>query len=82
MVKLSEGGVLRRPILTRIEDVILFHAFDFSHGTQNGVEGADAQRIVVGNRQPVVSRGIRFQNHMAALLIDAAVTVMFAEQLD
>jgi hypothetical protein len=41
-----------------------------------------AQGVMVGNRQPVVARGIRFQNHMAALLIDPVVTVMFAEQLD
>jgi hypothetical protein len=38
--------------------------------------------MVVGNRQPVVTRGIRFQNYVAALLIDPAVAVMFAEQLD
>lgn len=67
---------------TWVENVILVHALDLGHGAQDGVERADAQRVMVGNRQPVVARGIRFQNHMAALLIDPVVTVMFAEQLD
>ena len=71
-----------RELLTRIEDVFLLYAFDVGHGTKNGVECANAQRIVVGNRQPVVTRGIRFQNHMAAFLVDPAVALMFAEQLD
>jgi len=66
----------------RIEDIFLFQAFDFGHGPQNGAEGANAQRIVVGNRQPVVTRGIRFQNYVAALLIDPTVAAMFAEQFD
>ena len=65
---------------TWVENVILVHALDLGHGAQDGVERADAQRVMVGNRQPVVARGI--QNHMAALLIDPVVTVMFAEQLD
>ena len=58
------------------------HAFDVGHGTKDGVECANAQRIVVGNSQSVVTRQISFQNHVAAFLIDAAVTVMFAEELD
>ena len=66
----------------RIEDVFPFQAFNFGHSPQGGVESTDAQRVVVGNRQPVMTRGIRFQNHMAAFLIDPAVAVMFAEQLD
>lgn len=65
-----------------IENVFLFHAFDYCHSAQNGVERAEAQWVVVGNRQPVVTRGIRFQNHMTALLINPAVAVLFAEQLD
>ena len=58
------------------------YAFDVSHGTKDGVECANTQRVVVRNRQPVMTRGIRFQNHVAAFLIDPAVAVMFAEQLD
>ena len=43
---------------------------------------ADAQRIVIRNRQPMRARGIRLKNHMAALLIHAMITIMFAEQFD
>ena len=66
----------------RIKNVFLFHTFDFCHGAQNGVERAEAQWAVVGNRQPVVTRGIRLQNFVAALLVNPAVAVMFAKQLD
>ncbi len=66
----------------RIEDVFFFHAFDLGCGAQNSIERADAKRIVVGNGQPMRTRGICFQNHVAAFLIDPAIAVMLAEQLD
>src|SRR5712675_812213 len=66
----------------RIQDVFLLQALNRGHGPQDGIERADSQWIVIRNRQPVMARGIRLENYMAALLIDAAIAVMFAEQLD
>jgi hypothetical protein len=52
------------------------YAFEVGHGTKDGVECANVKRVVVRNRQPVMTRGIRFQNHVAAFLIDPALTVI------
>jgi len=55
------------------------HPLDLRDRPQNGVECADAERIMVGNRQPMMPRTVSFKNHVAALLIDPAIAVMFAE---
>ena len=50
--------------LTRVKNVAFLHTFDLRYGAQDGVERADAQRVVVWNGQTVVTWGIRFQNHI------------------
>ena len=63
----KEGG------LQRGEDVFAGDALGGGDLAQDGVEGADAQRLVVGNRQPVMARRLGLQNDMAADLVDLLV---------
>lgn len=66
----------------RIQNIFLRQTLDLGHGAQDGVKRADAQRIVVGDSQPMVARGIGLQDDMAAFLIDPPIAVMLAEELD
>src|SRR5579859_5456654 len=65
-----------------IENVFLPHAFDFGHGAENGIQCADTQRAMIGNGQAMVTRGVCFQNHVAAFLMNPAVAMIFAEQFN
>jgi hypothetical protein len=64
---------------TGIQNIIFSDALDLGHGAENGIERADAQWTVIRHGQPVMTRSIGFQNDVAALLIDPAITVMFTE---
>lgn len=50
--------------------------------TQNTIEGADADGIVVGNRYALMGGDIRLQNDMAALLMNLTVAPILAKRLD
>jgi len=55
--------------LQRGEDICATDAFMRRRGTQDIVQGADAQASVGGNRNPVVGRFFGFEDDMAAGLM-------------
>jgi hypothetical protein len=55
----SAGQTWEATRLMGMQDVIFRQTLYFGDGTQDGIEGADAQRRMVGNSQPVMMRTLR-----------------------
>lgn len=64
------------------EDLFLRDTFMVGDHSQDRVECAHAQSVMLLNRKPLVSGNVCLQNDMAADLVDYAVVPVFAEMLD
>ena len=60
--------------IQRGEKILARDALRGGHLAQDGVKSADAQRLVVRNREAVMLRGLRLQDDVATDLVDLTVS--------
>src|ERR1700730_2495129 len=68
----TTGG--RRRSIERGENILARDALRGGHLAEDGIKSADAQRLVVRNREAVMLRGLRLQDDVATDLVDLTVS--------
>jgi hypothetical protein len=63
------------------ENCLLLQAFRGSDGTQNRIQGTDAQWIVIGDGYSMMSWTFRFQDYVAANLVHELGAILAAKHI-
>lgn len=71
-----------QPLLQRIKQSLAFDALVCGDRSHDGVKRAHPERIVIGNRQPLVAGGFGLQNDVAADLMKLAIAPVAAQHAD
>lgn len=77
----SRGGAENAEFLKAGEDILLGDAFVSGYQPQNRVQRADTKKAMSGNRESLMTRIFRLQNHMTADLVHGLVSPALAQML-